>query len=143
MISSGEILGQGQVLTPEGKNLKVRRLVRDVLGKTISLNFFSQESISGILISANGTEFVMEVQGVERTYPTQSIRSYTIKAGIGEGVLVLISGCFAAGLGAGAAALSIDGISASAVGGVGFTFGLLGLWLGVESFFQDVEVELP
>ena len=142
-IASGLVVAQEHSGSSIGNNLRIQKLVRDVIGRTIVLNFKGEGPKTGTLIRANGNEFVLEVEGDEEIFQTQTIHSYTIKAGIAEGILMVISGCFGAGLGAGAAALSVNGISAAAVGGVGFVFGILGGWLGYESFFQDVEVELP
>lgn len=145
MVSINSNIGNAQEksIPSTGNDLRIKKLVRDVIGKTITLNFRSQEHATGTLISADGFEFVVETDGIQENYKTQTIRSFTMEAGIGEGILVVVSACFAAGLGAGAAALSVTGISSGAVGGVGLIFGFLGGWLGYESFFQDVEIDLP
>jgi hypothetical protein len=143
VVDTNMLNAQDRFATEAGKNLRIQKLVRDVLGKRVTLNFKGNEQKTGTLIRANGIQFTLEIDDKEEMFPTETIRSYSLKPGIGEGILVVLSGSFVAGFGMGAAALSFDGISSTALGAVGFVFGIIGGWLGHESFYQDVEVELP
>ena len=140
---SGIVNAQEHTSTLTGKNLRIQKLVRDVLGKKITLNFKANEPKAGTLVRANGIEFILEINGEEEIFLTETIHSYTLKAGFGQGILVFLSGGFVAGFGVGAAALSFNGMSSTSLYGIGVVFGIVGGWLGYESFFQDVEVELP
>jgi hypothetical protein len=140
---SCELNAQEHTATLMGKNLRIQKLVRDVLGRTITLNFKGGETKTGELVRANGIEFTLEVQGTEEIFQTGSIRSFTKKAGLSEGVLVLLSAGVAGGFGLGSTALLFNGASSETLTVAAVLFGLLGGWLGYDSFFQDVEIELP
>jgi len=134
---------RGQDLSQSGRNMRIQKLVRDVLGKTVTLNFKASEPRAGTLVRANGTEFVLEIDGAEEKFPTQTIRSLTLKPGFAEGILVVVSSALVAGFGLGAATLAIDEVSSRAQTVVAIVFGIFGGWLGYESFFQEVEIEFP
>ena len=140
---SGELNAQEQTGTLMGKNLRIQKLVRDVLERTITLNFKSGEKKTGSLVRANGIEFTLEIQGTEEIFQTSSIRSFTKKAGLSEGVLVILSAGVVGGFGLGSAALLFNGASSGTLSAAAVVFGLLGGWLGYDSFFQDVEIDLP
>jgi len=126
-----------------GKDMRIQKLVRDVVGTTITLNFKEHEPVTGTLIRADGTEFIMEVDGATESFPTETIRSYTIKASIAEGFLVLASAGVVGGFGAGASALLFKGLPFSTFRFVAVVFAILGGWIGYDSFFQDIEIALP
>ena len=140
---SGVVNAQERAATQAGTNMRIQKLVRDVLGKTVTLNFKASEPRAGTLVRANGTEFVLEIDGAEEKFPTQTIRSLTLKPGFAEGILVVVSSALVAGFGLGAATLAFDEVSSRAQTVVAIVFGIFGGWLGYESFFQEVEVELP
>ncbi|MDP1675255.1 MAG: hypothetical protein Q8L88_00195 [Bacteroidota bacterium] len=142
-IGSSVMNAQEHAATQAGKNLRIQKLVRDVLGKTVTLNFKDGEPKTGTLIRANGIQFTLEIDDKEEIFQTETIRSYTLKAGLGEGILVFLSAGFVAGFGVGAAALSFEGMTSTSLSAIGVVFGIIGGWLGYESFFQDVEVEIP
>jgi len=140
---SGLVDAQEQTATQAGKNMRIQKLVRDVLGKTVTINFKEAGPRKGKLARANGTEFVLERDGAEEKYPTSDIRSITIGPGIPEGLLVTLSSVLLAGFGLGAATLSFEEISSGVQTAVAVVFGLFGGWVGYESFFQPTEIELP
>lgn len=142
MISSAQI-ARGQELSQAGKNIRIQKLVRDVLGKNVTLNFKDDTRRNGKLTRANGSEFVLETDTAEEKFATFDIRSVTISPGISEGMLVLLSGVLVAGFGIGVATLSFEGISSAVQTAVAVVFGIFGGWLGYESFFQDSEIVLP
>ena len=140
---SGVADAQEQTAAKAGRNMRIQKLVRDVLGKTVTINFKEGTPRKGSLTRANGTEFVLETNGTEEKYPTLAIRSLTIGPGIPEGLLVTISGALLAGFGLGVATLSFEGVSSGVQTAVAVVFGLFGGWIGYESFFQPTEIELP
>jgi hypothetical protein len=140
---SGVVNAQEQTATQAGKNMRIQKLVRDVLGKTVTINFKETTPRKGSLVRASGTEFVLETDGTEEKYPTSAIRSITIGPGIPEGLLVTLSSVLLAGFGLGVATLSFEGVSSGVQTAVAAVFGLFGGWIGYESFFQSVELELP
>lgn len=140
---SSVAIAWGQDVSQSGRNMRIQNLVRDVLGKTVTINFKETTPQSGTLVRANGTEFVLEMDGTEEKYPTSSIRSITIGPGIPEGLLVTLSSVLLAGFGLGVATLSFEGVSSGVQTAVAAVFGLFGGWIGYESFFQPTEIRLP
>ncbi len=136
-------LAQEHGVTESGKNMRIQKIVHDVIGKTVRLNFKEGTPREGTLTRANGSEFVLETDGTEEKYPTSAIRSLTIGPGVPEGLLVVLSSVLVAGFGLGVATLSFEGVSSNIQTAVAVVFGLFGGWIGVESFFQSVELELP
>lgn len=141
-VSSVEI-ARGQEVSQSGKNMRIQKLVRDALRKTVTINFKETTPRQGTLARANGTEFVLETDGTEEKYPTSAIRSITIGPGIPEGLLVTLSSILLAGFGLGVATLSFEGVSSGVQTAVAVVFGLFGGWIGYESFFQPTEIVLP
>jgi hypothetical protein len=139
----GKLNAQEQIPSQFGRNMRIQKLVRDVIGKTVTLNFKEKSARTGTLVKADETEFVLETDGTKEKYPTSAIRSLTIGPGVPEGILVLLSGVLVSGFGLGVATLSFDGVSSSIQTAVAVVFGLFGGWLGYEGFFQSVEIELP
>jgi hypothetical protein len=142
-ILPGVMKAQDRSATQLGKNIRIQKIVHDVIGKTVRLNFKEGTPREGTLTRANGGEFVLEIEGVEEKYPTQTIRSLTLSPGIAEGILVVVSSALVAGFGLGAVTLAFDGATSGAQAVVAIVFGIFGGWLGYESFFQEVEIELP
>jgi hypothetical protein len=142
-ILPGVVNAQDQGVTQVGKNLRIQKIVHDVVGKTVRLNFKEGTPREGTLTRANGTEFVLETNGTEEKYPTSAIRSLTIGPGVPDGILVVLSSVLVAGFGLGVVTLSFEGVSSSIQTAVAVVFGIFGGWLGYESFFQEVEIELP
>lgn len=134
---------QGQNSSQFGRNMRIQKLVRDVLSKTVTLNFKESSPRTGILVKADAIEFVLESDSTEEKYPTSGIRSITIGPGVSEGLLVALAGVLCAGFGIGAATLSFDGMSSGAQTAVAAVFGLFGGWIGYGSFFQVTELQLP
>jgi hypothetical protein len=142
-ILPGVMNAQEHSATQLGKNIRIQKIVHDFLGKTVTLNFRASAPRAGTLVRANASEFVLEIEGAEEKYPTQTIRSLTLSPGIAEGILVVVSSALVAGFGLGAATLVFDGATSGAQAVVAIVFGIFGGWLGYESFFQEVEIELP
>ncbi len=130
-------------VTESQKNLRIQKIVHDVFGKTVKLNFKEGMPRKGILTRANASEFVLEIDGAEEKYPTQTIRSLTLSPGISEGILVVVSGALIAGFGLGTTMLLFDGATSGSQAVVAIVFGIFGGWLGYETFFQEVVLELP
>jgi hypothetical protein len=123
-------------------NLRIQNIVKDFIGKTVTLNLKDDTSREGCLVRANGSEFVIASDGGEERYATATIKSITINAGFSEGLLVIVSGTIVAGFGLGAATLTITGMSSGGQAAVTLLFGILGGWLGYETFYQPVEIQL-
>lgn len=136
-------MAQEHGVTESGKNMRIQKIVHDVIGKTVRLNFKEGTPREGTLTRANGSEFVLGTDGTEEKYPTSAIRSLTIGPGVPEGILVVLSSVLVAGFGLGVATLTFDGLSSGMQTAVAIVFGIFGGWLGYESFFQEVEIELP
>ena len=135
--------GQDHGADYRGKNLVIKNLVRNAIGKSVMVNFKTHETITGILIHANENEFIIEKDGDEERFQTETIRSFTIRPGISEGLFVFLTSVFSSGFGAGATTLSFDKVSSNVLLGVAVVFGFFGGWLGYESFFQEDEIVLP
>lgn len=140
---TGAATSQEQMPSESAKNMRIQKAVHDLIGKTVTLNFKESGSRSGLLVRAAAGEFVLDVDGTEEQYPASGVRSLTIRPGISEGVLVVLSSIIVGGFGLGVAELSFNGGSKSIETGVGAVFALIGAWIGYESFFQDIEIELP
>lgn len=139
----GDLNAQEQNASQLGRNMRIQKIVRDVLGKTVTLNFKEKTSRTGTLVKADAAEFVLESDGTEEKYPTSAIRSLTIGPGVSEGILVVLSSVLVAGFGLGVATLSFEGVSSNIQTAVAVVFGLFGGWIGYESFFQLTEIVLP
>ena len=75
-------IARGQELSESVRNMRIQKIVRDVIGKTVTLNFKEKLSRTGTLVKANGTEFVLESDGTEEHYPASGIHSITIGPGV-------------------------------------------------------------
>jgi hypothetical protein len=136
-------MAQERGVTESRNNMRIQKIVHDVIGKTVTLNFKEGALREGTLTRADGSEFVLETDGAEEKYPTSAIRSLTIGPGVPEGILVVVSSVLVAGFGLGVATLSFEGVSSGVQTAVAAVFGLFGGWIGYESFFQPTEIELP
>ncbi len=137
------LLAQEHSAVSSGTKLKIQRLVRDLLGSAVTLNFKDSGTKTGNLVRANGDQFVLEIDGNEEHFETALIHSLTKKAGLSEGILMVASAAVVGGFGLGATALLFEGSSPASLTAVAVVFAVFGGWLGFESFFQDVEVVLP
>ena len=134
---------QEQRLSESARNMRIQKAVHDLIGKNVTLNFKESESRSGLLVRTAAGELVLDVDGTHEQYPASRVRSLTIRPGVSEGLLVVLSSILVGGFGLGVAELSFEGGSRGIEAGVGAVFALIGGWIGYESFFQDIEIELP
>ena len=123
--------------------IRVQRMVHELTGKTITLNFKEGETRTGTLVRCNGKEFLLDNDGKEETYPVWTVRSIILKPGISEGVLVAVSGMLLGGFGLGVSALSFENAPSALHWATAAVFALIGGWAGYDTFYQETETILP
>lgn len=139
----GDLNAQEENPSQAGRNMRIQKIVRDILGTTVTLNFRETSPRTGRLVRADATEFVLESDGVAEKYRTITIRSISIGPGISEGLLVVVASVLCGGFGLGVATLSFNETSSGVQSAVALVFGLFGGWIGYENFFQTTELIMP
>ena len=123
--------------------IRVQRMVHELVGKKITMNFKEGEARTGTLVRCTGREFVIDIGGEQETYPARTLRSIILKPGVSEGLLVAVSGLLLGGFGLGVSTLSFENASSAVHWASAAVLALVGGWIGYDTFYQETEIVLP
>ena len=142
LLSTATISGQESDPRLLQRNIRVKKLAQIWQGEVITLTATDGTEVTGRLVDANFSRFVLEKNdGKETEVPISQIAVVTLSPGLAELSLTIITGLLAGGFAVGFVSLTTDA-SATLQGVAALVGNLTGIWMGYFTFYQEEVIEL-
>lgn len=130
----------GVELTP--RSIRARKLAQNWQGKIIQITLTDGRLVIGRFIEADFYSFTLETGSEQVTFPIDEVKAVTLKPGIVEIGLALVSGIMGGGFGAGIIVLTVPDYTTSMMTSAAVLGGGVGLWWGYKAFYQEEVIDL-